>query len=120
MDKTKLDYIVFKCLDMELDGTEETKGKHVDIVFIHPGEKYGIIGIEKTDDEGDEGNNVFVCHGLSDKIIGLFSMDRFDALEVIGRYVENRLKLKVDYTHHIGSAIHVDNGFNNILEIDTI
>jgi hypothetical protein len=95
INESQLDKVIFKYLDMELDGTEERKGKYVDIILKHPGKEHGIIGIEKM---GDGSGNVYVYYGLRDKIMRLFSMEKSDALEVIGRYVGNRYNLRVIHT----------------------
>jgi hypothetical protein len=94
-----MDKIIFKFLDMELDDIEETKGEYSDIVLRHPDKEYGTIGIKKM---SNGGANVYVFYELAEKIMSLFSMEEFDALEVIGRYVGNRYNLKV---------IHTDKGF---------
>jgi hypothetical protein len=95
INESQLDKVIFKYLDMEMDGTEETKGIYVDIVLRYPGEKHGIIGIEKM---GHGRGKVYVLYPLVKKIMTLFSMEESDALGVIGRYVGNRYNLKVIHT----------------------
>jgi hypothetical protein len=95
INESRLDKVIFKYLDMELDDIEETKGKYTDIVLRYPGEEYGIIGIEKM---GNGDISVYVFYPLVKKIMSLFSMEESDALGVIGRYVGNRYNLRVIHT----------------------
>jgi hypothetical protein len=83
--------IIFKFLDMELDGIEEVEGNYADIILKHPGKEHGTIGIEKMSNGGVK---VYVFYPLVKKIMSLFSMELSDAFEVIGRYVGNRYNLK--------------------------
>jgi hypothetical protein len=91
ISESKLENVIFKYLDMEFDGIEEIKRKHGYIVLKHPGEEYAIVIIEKMTNRAV---NVYVFYGLVEKIMGLFSMETSDALDVIGRYVGNRYNLK--------------------------
>jgi len=93
-----MDKIIFKLLEMELDGTEERKGKYGYIVLKHPGEEYGTIEIEKM---SDGRGYVYVFYRLVEKIKVLFSMEGSDAIDVIGRYVGNRYNLRVIHTAEI-------------------
>jgi hypothetical protein len=106
-----MDKIIFKFLDMELDGIEEVEGNYVDIVLKHSGEEHGIIGIEKM---GKIVIKVYVFYPLVKKIMSLFSMELSDALEVIGRYVGNRYNLRVIHTQLINKPVL------KLLGIDTI
>jgi hypothetical protein len=111
INESQLDKVIFKYLDMELGDIEERKGKYVDIVLKHPGEEYGIIGIEKM---GNGGVKVYVFYQLVEKIMGLFSMELSDAFEVIGRYVGNRYNLKVIHTKFITVEVFFALGIDTI------
>lgn len=86
--ESKLDKIISKYLDIKLNGVEKRKGRYVDIVFTFPNENYGVLGFEQPGD-------LYVYYKIIDEIISLFGMEESDALDVIGRYIEDRYNLEV-------------------------
>ena len=97
--ESKLDRVIFRYLDMKLDSIELKKGNISDIVFAFPGEEYGLIAWNKTDvwKEIQSPNQLFTYYKIVDEVKNMFSMDKYDTLNVIGRYVESRYNLKVSY-----------------------
>ena len=91
--ENKLNNVIFKYLDVKLDGIEEKKGKFYDIVFIFPDEEYGMLGWEKSGD-------LYVSYELRDEISEYFGLEKDDSLRVIGKWVEDRYNLKVMNTIH--------------------
>jgi hypothetical protein len=89
--ESRLDKVIFKFLDMKLDGIEKRKGEFTDTVFGFPNEKYGVLGWE-------ESGILEINYELIDEIENLFGHELPDALDVIGRYVEDRYNLKVKDT----------------------
>ena len=100
--ESRLENIIFKYLDNKLDGIELKEGEYCDIIFVFPGEKFGLMGWKKSnrsfsDDKiVDESNQLFSYYEIVDEVKNVFSMDESDVLDVIGRYVESRYNLKVD------------------------
>jgi hypothetical protein len=90
--ENKLNNVIFKYLDVKLDGIEEKKGKFYDIVFIFPDEEYGMLGWEKSGD-------LYVSYELRDEISEYFGLEKDDSLRVIGKWVEDRYNLKVINTY---------------------
>jgi len=86
----RLDKVIFRYLDNMLNGIELKKGKYSDIVLSFPGEEYGLIGWKTP-------NQLFTYYEIVWKVKTMFSMDEFDALDAIGRYVESRYNLEVNY-----------------------
>ena len=86
--ESRLENLIFKFLDDKLEGIEIKKGDYSDIVFAFPGETYGLMGWKKP-------NNLFTDDLIIDDIKLMFSMNKSDAFDVIGRYVESRYNLKV-------------------------
>jgi hypothetical protein len=105
--ENKLNNVIFKYLDVKLDGIEEKKGKYVDIVFAFPNEEYGMLGWEKSGD-------LFVYYKLRDEIFDYFGLEVDDSLRVIGKWVEDRHNLKVINT----KTLMIQR--NMLLKIDTI
>jgi hypothetical protein len=105
--ESKLNKVIFKYLDMKLNGVEERKGRYVDIVFTFPNEEYGLLGWKKS-------GHLSVYHRLSDEIQNLFGLKDSDALNFIGRYVEDRYNLEVKNTEMIESIL------DYLLKTDTI
>ena len=89
--ESKLDKFIFKYLDIKLNGIEKRKNKYVDIVFGFPNEEYGILGWKKSGD-------LYVFYELNDEIKNMFGLETPDALDVFGRYVEDRYNLEVRHT----------------------
>jgi hypothetical protein len=92
--ESKLNKVIFKYLDMKLNGIKKIRGKHVDIVFGFPNEEYGILGWGKP-------GNLYVGHEIVNEIKTLFGLEKPDALDVIGRYIEDRYNLEVINTHRL-------------------
>ena len=93
--ESKLDKVIFKYLDMKLNGIEERNGENIDIVFSFPNENFGMLGWKKS-------GNLYVYYELRDEIKSMFGLETPEALDVIGRYVEDRYSLKVMNTKLIG------------------
>jgi len=100
--ESRLENLIFKYLGYKFEGVELVKGDYSDIVFVFPGETYGLMGWKKSNrsfsDEKivDESNQLFSYYEIVDEVKNVFSMDESDALDVIRRYVEIRYNLKVD------------------------
>ena len=88
INENRLNDIIFKYLDMKLNGIEKRNGTYTDIVFKFPNEEYGLLGWKESGD-------LYVFHELKDEIQNMFGLERPDALDVIGRYVEDRYNLEV-------------------------
>jgi hypothetical protein len=104
--ESKLDRVIFRYLDMKLDGIELKKGKFADIVFVFPGEEYGLMGWKNHD------KLLWSYYKVVTDIEDMFSMRESDALDVIGRYVESRYNLKVnssDWESDFFFQVKVDN-----------
>ena len=90
--ESRLDKVIFKYLDVKLNGVELVTGEDSDIrVFILPGEEFGLMTWI-----GKKSNQLFTYYEIVDGVKTMFSMDESDALDVIGRYVESRFNLKVN------------------------
>ncbi len=100
--ESRLENLIFKFLDGRLKNIELKKGDYSDIVFVFPGETYGLMGWKKSnrsfsDDKiVNQSNRLFSYYEIVDEVKNVFSMDESDVLDVIGRYVESRYNLKVD------------------------
>ena len=104
--ESRLDNIIFNYLDMKLVGIENIKSvNNYDILFILPEEEYGEFGWNKIGD-------LWVHYKLSDEIRNMFGLESSDAIDVIGRYVEDRYNLEVT------RAMKVPWGYSMILKID--
>ena len=105
--ESKFDKIVFKYLDMKLNGIEKIKNKYVDIVFRFPNEEYGVLGWKKSGD-------LYVFYKLKDEIQNMFGLETPDALDIIGRYVEDRYNLEVRHTRLVDRLffIQVEDRYN--------
>ena len=94
--ENKLDNIVFKYLDLNLKGLEKRNAKyHNGIVFAFPNEKYGILGWENNDYYGHI-NTLWVDYEFLDEISNTFSLSITDSKYIVGRWVADRLQLKVE------------------------
>ena len=93
INENRLNDIIFKYLDMKLNGIEKRNGIYTDIVFAFPDEEYGLLGLKKSGD-------LYVFYELIDEIKKMFGLESPDALNVIGRYVEDRYNLEVKHTYH--------------------
>jgi hypothetical protein len=89
--ESRLDNVIFNYLDIKLNGIEKRKGVNGDIIFAFPNEEYGILGWKKS-------GALYVFYELMDGIENMFGLENSDALDVIGRYIEDRYNLKVGYT----------------------
>ena len=93
--ESRLESLVFKYLDNKLEGTDIKKGIVSDIVFAFPGEKVGLLAVNKYHKKGD--NYLHIYFPLFDEIQTMFSMKEGDVLEVIGKYLESRYNMKLNY-----------------------
>jgi hypothetical protein len=89
--ENRLNDIIFKYLDIKLNGIEKRKGEYSDILFELPDEEYAVMGWQKSGD-------LYVQHKIKEDIQNLFGLESSDALDVIGRYVENTYNLEVKNT----------------------
>ena len=90
--ESRLDKVIFKYLDVKLNGVELVTGEDSDIrVFILPGEEFGLMTWI-----GKKSNELWTYYEIVNDVKTMFSMGKFDALDVIGRYVESRYNLKVN------------------------
>jgi hypothetical protein len=105
--ENRLNDIIFKFLDVKLDGIEQRKGNYFNVIFTFPDEPYGIMGWKKSGD-------LAIFHKLRDEISDYFGLEKDDSLRVIGMWVEDRYNLKVMNTQTPLFPIHFK------LKIDTI
>jgi len=92
--ESRLDNIIFDYLDMKLNGLEKRKGRYTDFTFVLPDEEHGILGWKKS-------GVLYVYYKIKEDIQNLFGLESSDALDVIGRYVENTYNLEVKNTKFI-------------------
>jgi len=108
--ESRLEKVVFKYLDEKLKGTDIKKGKFSDFVFAVPGKDVGLLAINKYHKKGD--NYLHIYLPFFEDIQTMFDMNEGDVLEAIGRYVESRYNMKVNYApilkRHMYSSV-VDN-----------
>ena len=100
--ESRLESLIFKYLDNKFNGIELKKGKYSDIVFAFHNQEYGLMGWI-----GKKSNQLFTYYEMVDNVKTMFSMSKFDALDVIGRYVESRYNLKVNknwLSYQIGTS----------------
>ena len=87
--ESRLEKVIFKYLDIKLEGIELKEGRYDDtLILVFPGEEYGLMGWDKP-------NKLYTYYKVIDDIENMFSMEEDDVLDVIGRYVESRYNLKV-------------------------
>jgi len=117
--ENRLEKVVFKYLDEKLNGIDLVKGKISDIVFAFPGEKVGLLAVRKYDKKGD--NYLYIYLPFFEEIRTMFSMKEGDVLEVIGKYVESRYNMTVDYTPRLksmfGSVVDDDRFYRTYLVV---
>ena len=89
--ESRLENLIFKYLDSKLDGIELKKSEDCCIVFVFPNEEFGLMRWV-----GKKSNQLFTYYEIVNDVKTMFSMGKFDALDVIGRYVESRYNLKVN------------------------
>ena len=91
ISENRIEQLIFKYLDKKFVNLEKVKGKYYDIVFKYPGEKYGILGLEKS-------GKLWIFHNLIDDIFSFIPIEKPEIQKIIGRYVEDRYNLKVRNT----------------------
>ena len=91
ISESRLDNVIFKYLDGKLDGIELKKDIKNSIIFVFPGEESGLMRWMGKKSIGQ----LLTYYEIVDEVETMFSMSKFDALDVIGRYVESRYNLKV-------------------------
>jgi len=103
----RLDKVIFRYLDNKLNGVKKKRGEYCDIVLSFPGEEYGLIGWKKP-------SQLFTYYEIVDEVETMFSMDESDALDAIGRYVESRYNLEVNYNlgYTLGYFTIVESRYN--------
>ena len=118
--ESRLERLIFKYLDNKLKGTDIKKGIVSDIVFAFPGEKVGLLAVNKYHKKGD--NYLHIYFPLFDEIQTMFSMKEGDVLEVIGKYLESRYNMKLDYVptlkkNMFGSVVDDDRFYRTYLVV---
>ena len=103
--QNRLINIIFDYLDWKLNGIEKRQSRFTDFTFVLPDEEYGVMVWKKSGD-------LYVFYELMDEIKNMFGLESPDALDFIGRYVEDRYNLKVRYTLDLlfknGSSLKID------------
>ena len=85
----KVDKVIFKYLDLNLKGVEKKNSKHYEgFVLAFPDQEYGVLGWKKPD-------ILYIYYKLIENISNTFGLNNSDSKSVIGRWVEDRLKLEV-------------------------
>lgn len=93
ISEEQLDKIAFPFLDKELKGIEKYKAKYFHgIVFKTPDKEFSLLGYEKD-------GILWIYYKFVDKISSFFSLEKLDAQELIGRWAEDRLQIKVNNTY---------------------
>ena len=88
--ESQFDKVIFKYLDNQ-DLIRLDNGKR--IYFVNSeGDKYAQITYDKED------GRCFIYYKLINEISTFFSLEIFDSEQVIGRWVENTLQMKVTHT----------------------
>ena len=90
----KIQKLIFRYLDMQYGDVETYKPYEYDgFIFKKPNDDsgYGVMGWEKPD-------TLYIYHKLIEEVSSMFSMEYIDSKEIIGKWVEDRYKLKVVYT----------------------
>jgi hypothetical protein len=119
--ESRLEKVIFKFLDSKLEGTDIKKGKFSDFVFAFPGEDVGLLAINKYHKKGD--NYLHIYLPFFEEIQTMFDMKEGDVLEAIGKYVESRYNMKVDYApiikrHMFGSVVDDERFDRTYLKLD--
>ena len=91
ISENRIEQLIFKYLDKKFVNLEKVKGKYYDIVFKYPGEKYGILGWEKS-------GMLWIYYKLIDNISSIIPIEKSEIQKIIGRYVEDRFNLEVRNT----------------------
>ena len=101
--ESQLDRAIFIYLNNQ-DFIQIEKGNR--IYFVNSeGDEYAQIRYDKSD------GWCYIRHGLIYEISYFFSLDIYDSKEVIGRWVENTLQMRVTYTRLVFHDV------NNLLKI---
>jgi hypothetical protein len=87
----RLDNVIFNYLDWKFNEIEKINGRFTDFIFVLPDEEYAVMGWKKSGD-------LYVYNKIRKDIQNLFGLESSDALDVIGRYIENRYNLEVKNT----------------------
>jgi hypothetical protein len=87
--ENKLDKIVFRYLDLKLEGlVKKTPNRYDGIIFAYPDEQYGMLGWKND-------GTLYIYYELTEEISSTFGLDESDSELLIGRWVEDRLQLNV-------------------------
>jgi hypothetical protein len=118
--ESRLEKVVFNYLDDKLEGADIKKGKFSDFVFAIPGKDVGLFAVNKYHKKGD--NYLHIYFPFFDEVQTMFSMKEGDVLEAIGKYVESRYNMKVDYAPRLksmfGSVVDNDRFDRSYLILD--
>jgi hypothetical protein len=113
--ESQIDNVIFKYLDNQ-DFLIYSNGKKFNryTYFLNINKKYGIYFVNS---EGDEYAQIrfdkddglcFITKDLVNEISSFFSIQDSDSRQVIGRWVENTLKMKVKNTSYLPTALPMD------------
>lgn len=118
--ESRLEKVVFKYLDDKLEGTDIKKGKFSDFVFAFPGRDVGLIAVNKYHKKGD--NYLHIYLPFFEEMASMFSMKEGEVLDLIGKYLESRYNMKLDYTPKyrsmFGAVIDDDRFDRTYLKLD--
>lgn len=92
--KCNLSNLIFKFLDMKLEGIEKRKSPYFETFFAIPCEEYGMLGSKKT-------GELYINSQLSKDLINFFGMELSNYLDVIEKYVEDRFNLRITHSYNI-------------------
>jgi hypothetical protein len=92
--ESQIDRVIFRYLNNQ-DFIQIEKGDN--IYFVNSeGDKYAQIRYDK------EYGWWYIHYKLVDEISSFFSLEQNDSKEVIGRWVENTIQMRVTHAHHQG------------------
>ena len=88
----RLDKMVFKYLNMQYGDLREVNVEHDEITFKKPtsDSEYDILGYDKIS------KSLHIYYKLADEISDMFSLEETDSENVIGRWVEDRYRIKIN------------------------
>jgi hypothetical protein len=103
--ESQLDRVIFRYLDIK-NFIQIKRGNTIYFVNSED-DKYAQIRYDRND------GWCYIRHGLIYEISSFFSLDIYDSKEVIGRWVENTLQMRVTYTrlvfHDVNNLFKIPN-----------
>jgi hypothetical protein len=97
--ENRLEQLIFKYLDVKFKVLEQIKGKDFVILFRTPGERYGIVGLEKS-------GMLYIYYKLIDNIFSFIPIKKTEIQKIIGRYVGSRYNLTVTDTFRHSALLY--------------